>query len=245
MTELFSIAGFFAAFVAGFIVVFLPCTYPMIIGYIALLVGGEKNRYLREGLKTTGWFFAGFTTVYIFFGSVAGVFGQFSQTTIFFNSIKPALVTAGAIFFILIGLTLLRVIKLPQKLQSMYSATLPKSITIHSWWGAAGTGAIFAAAWSPCIGPVLGGILVLSASSGSAIVGALLLAAFSFGMMVPMAMIAILYGRAAKIPHISDKILPAMRVIGGLLFIIIGISFFTGLLSFLGTIEIPFLVPYT
>ena len=228
MFEQLSTVGFTATIVAGFVAVFLPCNFPMLVGYIALLVGDEKSGNTLHVLRKTFWFFVGFAVTYAIFGSAAGLFGQFSKTTLLFNQLKPLIVTAGGLFFIIIGLILLRFLPLPAKLQKLRSIPLPKSISVYSWWGAVLAGVIFATAWSPCIGPVLGGILLLAAASGSVLSGAFLLLLFAFSMMIPLAFVAVVYSQAARRVAFMEKFIPFMRVAGGIAFILLGLSFFLG-----------------
>ena len=239
MIEAVSLISFVIVILAGIVTVFLPCTYPMVLGYIALIIGDEDSNNIPYALTTTAWFFIGFAVTYTVFGGVAGLFGQFSQTTLLFNNAKPVLVTIGAVFFILVGLVLLRAVPLPEKLLGNKSFPIPKLLPVHSWWGVTLIGAIFAAGWSPCVGPVLGGILTLAASSGSAITGMLLLFLFAAGMMIPLTIITLLYTQAAERLKKVNKFLPTMRVIGGLLFILLGIVFLVGDLSLFGQIKPP------
>ena len=239
MLEHLSLVSFAVTIFAGIITVFLPCTYPMILGYIALIIGDEDSNNIPYTLITTSWFFTGFAVTYAIFGGIAGLFGQFSQTAIWFNQAKPTLIIIGAIFFIIVGLVLLRAVPLPEKLLGNKSFPIPKMLPVHSWWGITLIGAIFAAGWSPCIGPVLGGVLTLAASSGSVIAGILLLLAFAFGMAIPLTILALIYTKAAERLQEIPKFLPTMRVIGGLLFIALGIFFLIGDLSFFGKIGPP------
>ncbi len=239
MIEQLSIISFSVTILAGIITVFLPCTYPMVLGYIALIIGDEDSNNIPYTLTTTSWFFSGFATTYALFGGVAGLFGQFSRTVALFNQAKPILVIIGAIFFIMVGLVLLRAVPLPERLLGNKSFPIPKMLPVHSWWGIFLIGAIFAAGWSPCIGPVLGGVLTLAASSGSALTGMLLLFAFALGIMLPLTILALLYTKAAERLQEIPKFLPTMRVIGGLLFIALGIFFLVGDLSFFSAVGPP------
>ena len=211
----------------------------MILGYIALIIGDEDSNNIPYTLTTTSWFFAGFATTYAIFGGIAGVFGQFSQTTLLFNEVKPTLVLIGAIFFIIVGLILLRAVPLPERLLNNKSFPIPKALSVHSWWGTVLIGAIFAAGWSPCVGPVLGGVLTLAASSGSTAAGMLLLFAFSLGIMLPLTILAVLYTKAAEHLEKVPKFLPSMRIIGGVLFIVLGVFFLVGDLSFFSKVGPP------
>ena len=239
MIENLSLVSFFAPVLAGVVTAFLPCTYPMLVGYIALMLGDTEHGNTRRALKTTAWFAGGFAFAYMIIGSIAGLFGQFSQTTLLFNSSKPILLTIGAVFFIVIGLIMLQAIPLPDKLKRIRSIPLPKGLSVHSWWGSFVIGVIFAVGWSPCIGPVLGGILILAGSSGSIVSGALLLLAFAVGLALPLMVIAVLYSQAVGSVRRLEKYIPIMRVIGGILFIILGISFIIGDFSFLNVAGPP------
>lgn len=234
MIEHFSTVSFTTVAVGGLAAVFLPCNFPMLLGYIALLIGDDRGKSLAHVLKKTFWFFIGFALTYAAFGSIAGLFGQFSATTRLFNEFRPLLMLGGGLLFIIVGLVLLRVIPLPSRLRKARSIPLPKSLSIHSGPGSAVVGMIFAAGWSPCIGPVLGGILVLAASSGSALTGALLLILFSFSMMLPFTVLAILYSRATRHLKFLEKAIPVMRVIAGVLFLILGLSFVLNDFTLLG-----------
>ena len=211
----------------------------MVLGYIALIIGDEDSNNIPYTCTTTMWFFAGFAITYALFGGIAGLFGQFSQATALFNEIKPTIVLIGAIFFIIVGLILLRAVPLPERLLNNKSFPIPKALSVHSWWGTVLIGAIFAAGWSPCIGPVLGGILTLAASSGSTITGILLLVAFSVGIMLPLTILALLYTKAAERLEKIPKFLPSMRIIGGILFIALGVFFLIGDLSFFSKVGPP------
>lgn len=239
MIEQLSLISFAVTIFAGSITVFLPCTYPMVLGYIALIIGDEDSNNIPYTCTTTSWFFGGFATTYAIFGGIAGLFGQFSQTAMLFNEIRPILVTIGAIFFVLVGLILLRAVPLPERLLNNKSFPIPTALSVHSWWGTVLIGAIFAAGWSPCIGPVLGGVLTLAASSGSAVTGMLLLFAFALGIMLPLSVLAVIYTKAAEHLQKIPKFLPTMRVIGGLLFIALGVFFLIGDLSFFSKIGPP------
>lgn len=239
MIEQLSLISFAVTIFAGIITVFLPCTYPMVLGYIALIIGDEDSDNIPYTLTTTNWFFVGFAITYAIFGGIAGLFGQFSQTTILFNEIKPTLVIIGAVFFIIVGLVLLRAVPLPERLLNNKSFPIPKALSVHSWWGTTLIGAIFAAGWSPCIGPVLGGVLTLAASSGSTVTGMLLLVAFAAGIMLPLTILAIIYTKAADRLKEIPKFLPSMRIAGGILFIALGVFFLIGDLSFFSTVGPP------
>jgi cytochrome c-type biogenesis protein len=106
------------------------------------------------------------------------------------------------------------------------------------WLASFGLGAIFAIGWTPCVGVILGGILTLAATSGSALQGLLLLVAYTAGLGIPFLLIAAAYDRA---PGLLAPLLRRGRLvaaIGGALVVAIGVAIVFDLLRLL-----PQLVP--
>ncbi len=83
-------------------------------------------------------------------------------------------------------------------------------------------GGIFAIGWSPCVGPVLGAILVLAGTSGAVVSGALLLAVFSLGLAIPFMLVAYFYSQAGKYIQKLSKFLNIISIVGGLFLLLIG-----------------------
>ena len=236
--------SFPAAFLAGVVTVFLPCTYPLCLGYLALIAGESSQGRRFRVLITTLWFFLGFGLIYTILGSAAGFFGQFTATTVFLSEIQSTLVIFGGVFFIILGLVLLQVVPLPSVLKGLHSIPFPHWLQPQSWWGALLLGGIFAASWSPCIGPVLGGILLLAASSSSVLLGGALLFSFAFGMMVPLLLLALLLSSLSlRVPR-PERFVSVVRFIAGAVFILLGILFLIGDISFLGSIAPPLFLEY-
>ena len=97
-----------------------------------------------------------------------------------------------------------------------------------------GLGAIFAIGWTPCIGVILGGILTLAATSGTALQGAILLVAYTLGLGLPFLAIALVYDRApAVLRPLVSATASAMSLIGGLLVAAIGVAMLFDWLSLL------------
>jgi cytochrome c-type biogenesis protein len=83
-------------------------------------------------------------------------------------------------------------------------------------------GATFALGWSPCIGPILGSVLLLASSAATAVRGALLLLIFSAGFALPFLLIAAGYGHAARSTKFLSRALPVISKIGGVFLIFLG-----------------------
>ena len=94
-----------------------------------------------------------------------------------------------------------------------------------------GLGTIFAIGWTPCIGPILGGILTLAATSGSTAQGAVLLFGYTLGLGIPFLAIGLVYDRAPAVLRPLQRHAHAMSVVGGLLVAAIGVAMLFDLLS--------------
>jgi cytochrome c-type biogenesis protein len=96
--------------------------------------------------------------------------------------------------------------------------------TSGGWLASFGLGAIFAIGWTPCVGVILGGILTLAATTGSAAQGAILLVAYTAGLGIPFVLIATAYDRAPRLLAPLLRRGQLVSVIGGFLVIAIGVA---------------------
>jgi cytochrome c-type biogenesis protein len=92
------------------------------------------------------------------------------------------------------------------------------------WIASFGLGAIFAIGWTPCVGVILGGILTLAATAGSALQGAILLVGYTLGLGVPFLVLAAIYDRAPALLRPLQRHGHAVSVVGGLLVVAIGVA---------------------
>ena len=92
------------------------------------------------------------------------------------------------------------------------------------WFASFGLGAIFAIGWSPCIGIILGGILTMAATSGTALQGTVLLVAYTIGLGLPFLLIAAVYDRAPRLMAPLVRHGRAVALVGGLLVVFIGVA---------------------
>jgi len=88
-------------------------------------------------------------------------------------------------------------------------------------------GSAFSLGWTPCVGPILGSILLLASTGATALEGALLLATFSLGLAIPFLLIAFSVGRAERYLGRISKYLNLVSVIGGVFLIILGVLVLT------------------
>ncbi|MBI2048151.1 MAG: sulfite exporter TauE/SafE family protein [Parcubacteria group bacterium] len=225
----------FAAFIAGLITFLAPCTLPLVPGYLGFVSGvplkdledPAKARHVRSKIFLNGFFFTvGFSAIFIILGTAIGLLGgALAQYQVWLNRI-------GGILIVLFGLFMLDVIKIPA-LQFEHRLKLPQFIRRGNPTSSFIMGAAFGTGWTPCVGPVLGAILTLSATVDGALQGALLLSVFSLGLAIPFWIIALGIGSATLYIQKFINYLRVISVIGGLFLIFLGVLLFIGKLGLL------------
>lgn len=227
------------AFVAGIVSFLSPCVLPLVPGYVSMLSGAsmEELKSSESGdlvgliFRNSVAFVIGFSVVFIALGASATAVGQFLQTqrTLFD-------VVAGAII-IIFGLHLTGLIKIPFLYrEARINSAAPRR-------GLAGSfilGFAFSFGWTPCIGPILTGILALAALRRTVFQGMFLLAVYSAGLALPFLLTGFGVGRFMKFYGRFRKHLQAVEVFSGVLLIVIGVlmafnklTVLSGYLSFL------------
>lgn len=188
ITESLTPVNLSLAFAAGIATFASPCMLPLVPGYLAMLgaapVAGDaaaegRRPRLTPARRNALLFIGGFTLVFTLLGFGSGVLGGTLVRQ------RGTIELVGGVLIIAFGVLLLVSDRLPMALQNRQGARLVRPT--GSGASAFGFGVVFAAAWSPCIGPTLGAILTLAASGSNPISGAILLAVFSLGIGVPFA----------------------------------------------------------
>ena len=167
------------AFGAGFISFLTPCVLPIIPGYISYITGknlNEIDQNKKVVLIKTILFTLGFSIIFIALGITASAVGNI---LLFFSN---ELRIAAGIIIILFSLQMLGILNL--KLLNQEKRIETKGYKDNYIFPFV-VGAAFAFGWTPCIGPVLGSILALSATEASIIKGVLLLSFYSLGLAIP------------------------------------------------------------
>jgi cytochrome c-type biogenesis protein len=175
----------FIAFAAGFLSFVSPCVLPLLPSYVSFITGlsmdqltdGEETaRVRRTVLVNSTLFVGGFTTVFVLLGASATLAGQFLLT---YQSVLTRV--AGAIV-IVFGLYVMGAIK-PRWLMADKRVHLDRKP--KGYVGSYLVGMAFAAGWTPCVGPILGAILLMASTAEGTLHGVLLLTAYSMGLAVP------------------------------------------------------------
>jgi cytochrome c-type biogenesis protein len=214
--------GIFVAFTAGLLSFLSPCVLPLVPSYIGFLTGmtfPEMTGRRRAALIHALLFVGGFSLVFILLGASATALGRA------LNYYQVWLQRAGGVLIILFGLVCLGVFKLRLLTQERRLHLERKPV---GYLGSALVGMAFAAGWTPCIGPVLGGILGLAATSADVSWGMVLLAVYSAGLALPFLIAAVALESFLDWFQRFRRFLPWVMRISGALLVFVGILLVTG-----------------
>jgi cytochrome c-type biogenesis protein len=213
------------AFLAGVVSFASPCVFPLVPGYISFVTGesvAEADTERRVHMGPILLFIAGFTVVFTLYGAFSTTFVRIFKGTV-------GQVVAGAI---VVSLGLLMIgYGLRRGSLSLYLERRPFLERVRP--GPAGAfplGMAFAAGWTPCIGPVLGGILLI-ASTQSAARGALLLIFYSLGLGVPFLLLGVGLQWLTGALGWVRRHYTAISVVSGGLLVAVGVLLMTGLFT--------------
>ncbi|MEE9428635.1 MAG: cytochrome c biogenesis protein CcdA [Paracoccaceae bacterium] len=215
----------FVALLAGLLSFLSPCVLPIVPPYLAYMGGitmSEMTEDGKQGRRTilpALFFVLGLSTVFIFLGFTASVFG------VFFLQYQDILAKASGVVVIIFGLHFLGIFRIKFLDRDVRLEAGDKG---GSAFGAYILGLAFAFGWTPCIGPQLGAILSLAASEASVVRGTVLLAVYAAGLGIPFLLAAVFIQRSMGLmnrlkPHMG-KIEKAM----GVLLILVGLALLTG-----------------
>ncbi len=209
------------AFLAGILSISSPCCLPLIPGYLSYMggvaTGDGSNR--RRVVGAAALFVGGFAVIFTALGAAASLLGSFLLGAL------PLFLKIAGVFVILMGLSMLGVLKLP----FLYKEKRFDVRRIRS--GPAGAfplGMAFAFGWTPCIGPVLASILTAATATQSAARGAGLLMIYSLGMGLPFMLMALAYTREGRTPGFFKRHALVIERAGGGLLIAMGVLLITG-----------------
>lgn len=168
-----------AAFAAGVLSFLSPCVFPLVPGYLSFLTGtaaGEASRQRRAAVTAAAAFSIGFGLVFVAMGASASAIGQL------LGAHRRWIELAGGVLVLLFGLHLLGVLRVSLLMREARLHNLPRP---RGPLGAVLVGAAFGFGWSPCIGPLLGGMLTLAAAEETMTQGVWLLSVYALGLAVP------------------------------------------------------------
>jgi len=225
-----SIATTSAVFIAGIISFLSPCVLPLVPGYVSYIAGqsmadSTTSRALIvrvQALALSACFVLGFATVFVILGASATTLGQA------LISYRYDLNLIGGVIVIGFGLFATGLLR-PSWLQRdfRFDVVLPGGRPVAAYL----LGMAFAFGWTPCIGPMLGAILTVSAASATVSKGVTLLAVYSLGLGVPFLLVAVFTGGLLARLKSIGRVGRLLHILAGGVMVLMGVAMITGQLS--------------
>jgi len=214
------------AFFAGLTSFLSPCVLPLVPGYLSMISGvgleelkAPQANLMRRVMVNSVVFILGFSVVFIALGLAATSVGQV------LGMYKHVLARIAGVVIIIFGLHLTGLFKI----KALYTdARLPNVKGSSTPLGAFVIGFAFAFGWTPCLGPILSGILAVAAEQSTLVKGALLLAVYSLGLAMPFLLTALLMERFLKFYSRFRSHMHALEVASGGLLIALGVLLVIG-----------------
>ncbi|MFQ6037342.1 MAG: cytochrome c biogenesis CcdA family protein [Candidatus Aminicenantales bacterium] len=219
------------AFSAGLISFLSPCILPLIPSYLAFITGisleelsAEENlrRVRKKVIVNALMFILGFSIVFVALGASATFVGKFlSENIRWFEIIGGAVV-------ILLGLHFAGVFKLKflERERKFHVQKKPLGIL-----GTVLVGMAFGAGWTPCVGPILGAILTMAATTQNVLKGVVLLVVYSVGLGIPFLLSGIILQKFFEYFKTIRRYFRVITAVGGVLLIIVGVLLMLGYFS--------------
>lgn len=255
MTDLGSALGIGLAFMGGVVSFASPCCLPLVPAYLSYMLGatGEGTTGRRPALFHGLSFVLGFSLVFVAFYAAIGALGAVLD--------RRLMATVGGAILVFLGLQVAGVINVralwrdTRAMPSMGGGLVMAGGNGNGSVGGFGAvtagerpgyprsfvfGLLFAAGWSPCIGPILGGILGLATVSSSAAAGTVLLVAYAAGLALPFLAVALGASWVSRRLQVVGRHHRAVELVTGGLLVVLGLLMITNTLGRLASLGTPF-----
>jgi len=221
----------FAAFAAGLLSFVSPCVLPLVPSYVSYITGlsveqlsnaAERRRFRHTIIINSLLFIGGFSCVFIAFGASASLIGQVLITY------QDHLRKIGGILIVIFGLYLLGLLNLSflATEKRMHFSSRPAG-----YLGSFLIGVAFAAGWTPCVGPVLGTILLYASTTDALVDGVTLLASYSLGLGLPLFATALGVDRFFSYFKQARAYLWGVSMLSGVFLVIVGVMIYANSLT--------------
>ena len=218
--------SFPAALLAGLLSFFSPCVLPLIPSYFSFICGCSMEELTNDMvvslrkrvIVSTIFFVCGFSLVFILMGASASMLGN-----LFFAYKGPVRIIGGGII-ILLGIHLIGLFRIPGLDVEKRFHLNKRPVRI---FGAFLIGMAFAAGWSPCIGPLLGAILILAGNQETVRQGVVLLGVYSLGLAAPFVIFSIGINYIFRVTTKLGKTLKYLNPAAGIILIMVGLLLVT------------------
>jgi cytochrome c-type biogenesis protein len=232
--------GVLIAFSAGLLSFLSPCVLPLIPSYVTFITGLSLDdvQHARRAALVHGLLFVvGFSLIFLAMGAGATMLGQVLLRH------RDWISRIGGVIIIIFGLYLLGVLNIGFMARERRFHVADKPV---GYFGTLLVGIAFGAGWTPCLGPILGSILVYTGSQADLGRGMGLLSAYSLGLAVPFLLSAVAIERFAAFFQRMRRQMVWISRISGAVMIVIGImlvtNYFTVLAAWLTTLTPEFLL---
>jgi|SRR5688572_4175501 len=215
------------AFVAGLLSFLSPCVLPLVPGYISIISGfsldqlkgkAQDASLKRAVMLSSLMFILGFTISFIALGATATTLGKFLLVRM------PYLRYLAGIIMIVFALHVLGVFRI----KALYQDTRMHNVKASKGMlGALVLGLVFALGWSPCLGPILSGILGMASEQETVTQGMFLLFIYSAGLGVPFLMTSLGLNRFLSFYNRFKRHFRALEIVSGILILGVGVLIFT------------------
>jgi cytochrome c-type biogenesis protein len=231
ITDYSAVGQIAVAFFAGLVSFLSPCVLPLVPGYISIVSGSSLDQLkarekdaslLRTVLLSSVMFIIGFSITFVLLGASATWIGQALVSR------RELLDKIAGLILIVFGIHVLGIVKISAlyKDKRFHNVEKPRGVV-----GALVMGLAFAFGWTPCLGPILAGILTIASTKQTVTDGMLLLGVYSAGLGIPFLLTSLalnqflsFYGRFKKHFH-------AVEMVSGVLVIAVGVLMITGSLT--------------
>ncbi len=220
-----------AAFGAGIISFISPCVLPIIPGYISFISGvsvedmgniSRKREVLKKVTLNSVFFVLGFSVVFVLLGATASFIGKFLISKL------PLLNKIAGVIIVIFGLHLMGIFKIPFL---NYEKRFHSETKGLGYLGSFVVGLAFAFGWTPCIGPILAGILTIAANQSTIGQGIILLSFYSLGLGLPFLITAVSFNTFLGAFSKVKKHFRTVELVSGAFLVLIGVLIFTNSLG--------------
>ena len=228
------ITSYVVAFTSGVVSFFAPCVVPLVPAYVSYISGVSlselrekgEGRFRKKILESSILYILGFSLVFVVLGTAAAGLGASLRRN------QEIIQRVGGALIIVFGLEFAGVLKIPFLARE-------KKFVLPNWASKLGKGRafllglIFGLSWTPCVGAVLGSILVLAAQSSTLIKGASLLWTYSLGISIPFLIISLSLAQAPKYMKAITKRIGLISKVSGIILALIGLLLLTDTYKYL------------
>ncbi|MDX1620564.1 MAG: cytochrome c biogenesis protein CcdA [Nitriliruptorales bacterium] len=210
------------ALAAGIVSFASPCVLPLVPGYLSFMSGLSGSEIAEGNIRTKGRLLLGSVLFVLGFGVPFMLLGAFASDLFF--ELQQALwarILMGGI------VAALGILMATGRLTSEYRVA--ERAPDRGVWSAPVLGFVFGVGWTPCVGPALGAIITLSATTGGAVRGGFLGMVYALGIGLPFILFAVLFKRMAGTLEFLKRNARKLQIAGGGLIALVGVAIATGL----------------